>query len=737
MNQPIRIPAPSDPEPDKPRWLPWLAAGCLMLLLCVGCVGIVGVGGGYFAYTQFRAESTAEANATEIARRITESIATPASDTAVPTPPPDATLDGIDKIPPDTPTSAPTVPLSATPTATLTTLSLPVPGDIVQIPIPSRAVSDLARFYETDYPAHDYYDTAVRLNDHNGVRTITAAAYQPGDSQTFYNDTDAIEATLVAVTEHTYFWVEDGLNLEEAEVTAVANHFEADFYEPLTDLFGNVWDPGIDNDPRFSVLHISSSAADELGYFRSEDEYPQDLFDFSNEQEIIYLNMGELELANDLYYATLVHEVQHLIQWNVDPGETAWMNEGLSQLAEIYLGFTDTAETIDYLENPETQLNTWVYDDDKVYAHYAGAYLFLVYVWEQLGETAVQELARHPASGLTGVYAILEGYAPDISLEQFMANWAAANYLDNSIPPEAAVDGRYHYQNLTLRRPTFHSEAKPAQSFDELNTLPQFGVHYIDLRELRGPVTMSFAGDTAVPLIQPLLETLTETNPIATNSFWYAPAEDEMNARLTGLYDLSNVSEATLTYATWYDLEEEYDYAYLSISDDGGQSWQMLTPEHSSNGFLGPGYNGRSADEPDDQNGWLKENISLNDFAGRLIQLRIDVITDSGITGQGFAIDDIHITGHQLASFADGPENWQAEGFVLTGGWLPQKWSLLLIEEKIEGEPGPRITPLTLNDLNQGQWVLDIGKGGAVLMIMPQTPFAQNEANYWLNITQQ
>lgn len=728
MNQPIRIPSPSDPEPNKSRWLLWLVGGCLFMMLCLGCVGIVGLGGGYYAYTQFSAAMTADATATDIARQLSENPATPISDTAVPTPPPNPTADSIDKIPADTPTPAPP---GETPTTTAPTLALPIPAGIVQIPIPAAAAQNLQQLYLTDFPVHDYYETAVRLDEYSGPRTITAPTYQPGDGRTFYNDDAEIEATLVAVTENTYFWVAEDVNINTADVIAAANQFEEAYYDPLVQLFGTVWQPGVDNDPRFSVLHLGSSSADELGYFRTEDVYPQSLFDYSNEQEIIYLNMGELEMGEDLYFATLVHEVQHLIQWNMDPGETAWMNEGLSQLAEIYLGFTDTADTLDYLENPATRLNSWNYEDDAVYAHYAGAYLFLVYIWEQLGDTAVQELARHPATGMAGVYAILQGFAPDLSLEQFTANWAAANYLDNGSNAEAPVDGRYHYQNLALRRPTLHQEAEPTQPYDEVDTLPQFGVHYIDLRDLRGPTTISFAGDTAVSLIDANL------NQTADDPFWYAPAVDEMNARLTGLYDLSNVSQATLTYSTWYDLEEGYDYAYLSISTDGGQTWQLLTPKHNSRGDYGRGYNGRSATKPDAENGWLEESISLNNFTGQPIQLRIDVITDAGITGQGFAIDNIHVTGHEEASFTDGPENWQAEGFVLTSGWLPQRWSVLLIEEKVEGETGPRITSLALDDLNRGQWLVDIGKGGAVLMIMPQTPFANNQANYWLNINPQ
>jgi len=262
------------------------------------------------------------------------------------------------------------------------------------------------------------------------------------------------------------------------------------------------------------------------------------------------------------------------------------------------------------------------------------------------------------------------------------------------------------------------------ETLDTVETLDQFGVHYINLNELRGPTTISFAGDTAANLI----DAATDDG----NIFWYAPAVDETNARLTAVYDLTNAAEANLSYAVWYDLEEEYDFAYVSVSTDGGTTWELLRPEHDSSGDYGPAYNGRSADEPAARNGWLKENISLNEYLGQPVHIRFDVFTDSGITGQGFAVDNITLTDYQTATFTDGPEGWQGEGFVLSGGRLPQSWSVLLIEEGT----APTVTTLPLDAHNRGQWTVEIGKGGGVLVIMPQTPFVQTPATYWLNVTQ-
>jgi immune inhibitor A len=542
-----------------------------------------------------------------------------------------------------------------------------------------------------------------------------------GETTEFYNGTESINATLVAMTEHVYFWVEDGLDLDPEAVREAAVRFESEFYPQLIRLFGEVWTPGIDGDPRFSVLHAENGTSDELGRFNSEDEFPRSLYRYSNEQELIYMNMAELSLGSNLYYGTLVHEVQHLIQWHIDPSETVWLNEGLSQLTELYVGFDDTAPSIDYLEQPEIRLNSWNYDDEQVYAHYAGAYLFSVYLWEQLGDAAIQELARHPANGMASVWAVLQGYLPDTSLEQFAAAWAAANYLDdeNAARP-------YFYESLNLRQPYVAAKLEPADpSLERLEEMEQFGVHYIDLSSLRGETTITFAGDTAVDLIS--------SPPRSGAQMWYAPGIDDMNAKLTATFDLTGVSQATLRYAVWYDLEEDYDYAYVSASVDGGLTWDILLPTNRTSGEFGPAYNGRSADETGAVDGWLKQSIDLTTYAGQMVQVRFEVLTDGGISERGFALDDISIP--ELGYESDVEEvtdGWQADGFVQMGWQVPQKWSVLLIEEG----PNPTVATLALNPSNQGQWTLDIGKGGGVLVIMPQTAFTNETATYWLTVEQ-
>ena len=712
---------PFAPPANNNRRIWLIVGGCLAIFLCLGCLTI---GLGYYAWVEFGDEILSEfATATPDQRNDDPD--------EEPTSAPSEGREGL--ITPtaaiaEAPTDPPANPATATPKPPATaevpsseTFSAEIPSEIDQRPLPDRAEDDLTLLYSSNYPAHDYFETAVRLGQADlGERTLITNAHSVGDTEQFYNDTDRIDATLVAVTEHANFWVEDGLNLDQAELIEAANRFENEFYPQLVRLFGEVWTPGIDGDPRFSVLHAVNGSSDELGRFNSEDEFPSSLYRYSNEQELIYMNMGELTLGSDLYFGTLVHEVQHLIQWYIDPSETVWLNEGLSQLAEIYVGFDDTAPSIDYLEQPEIRLNSWDYEDERVYAHYAGAYLFSVYLWEQLGDAAIQELVRHPANGMASVWAILQGYQPDTTLEQFTAAWAAANYLDDD-----NAERPYYYQSLRIRQPTITAKLESEETLERLEEMEQFGVHYIDLSDLRGDTTITFAGDTAVDL--------TDGPPRSGEQMWYAPGVDDMNAQLTATFDLTDVDQATLKYAVWYELEDDYDYAYISVSADGGQTWDILLPSHYTSGEYGPAYNGRSADHNDAVDGWLKQSVTLNTYVGQVIQVRFDVLTDGGINERGFAIDDISIAelGYESNVELDA-DGWQADGFVQIGWQIPQKWSVLLIEDG----PNPVVTTLALNESNQGQWTLPIGKGGGVLVIMPQTSFTNATATYWLTVEQ-
>ena len=697
-------PSYSESQPKKSdRTTKILLGGCLGLFVCFACFIGLGIAG----YALF--ESTADVAETTAPNpnRNTEVAELEPTATAVPQKLPTATVEIV-------PTKADTAVAPPEPTATI--ISIGAPKTIDQTFIPPSTYDDLTTLLTADYPSNDYFETANRLGNFNITeRTVPASKYAIGDVQEFYNGEDLIDAELVEITEHAYFWLETSLDIDHDTVADAAQTFESQYYPITLAVFGTYWSPGVDQDPRFSILHVAEGTSGELGRFSSIDEYPKSLYDTSNEQEIVYLSMDELDVGEELYFGTLIHELQHLIQWNIDPSEALWVNEGLSQLSEIMVNLY-TSDVRDYLLNPETPLNTWNFDEPELYSHYAASYLFMIYFWEQLGDTAVQELATHPANGMAGIQQIINDYLPEVTFTQFVGNWAAANYIDDVF---AGPD--YYYDSLDFKKPTFVEVANDLP-FEFEAELDQFGVNYIDLLDLRGPVQIKFAGDT--------LQNLSSTRPPSGNKMWFAPAVDEMDAQLTAAFDLSDVTQATLEYAIWYDLEPDYDYAYVSASTDNGTTWDILLTDESDAGEFGPAYNGSSTDVV--KSGWLNESISLNEYVGQTVLIRFEVLTDSDITNLGVAIDDIAIPelNNYLSTVEENSEGWQSSGFVPVGYQLPQQWSVQLIQDG----PEPTVTEFPLSTFNQGILDVEIGKGGAVLVIVPTTPFTRETANYWVSI---
>lgn len=585
----------------------------------------------------------------------------------------------------------------------------PVPPQIEQQLPPERAARDFASLFAASPPVHDYFDAAEELGRADyGDRTVEGAPAKLGDRQTFFTNDGPRPTELVYEDELATYWVEVGLAIDRPALVAAAGRLRDRYYPILSRTFGQEWRPGVDGDPRFAVLHVLSAPDTyELGYFVDENQYPRALFDRSNEREMVYLNMVQLD-QGALYDGTLVHEVQHLIQWNLDANEDKWFNEGLAQVAETLVGL-DTVDPHAYGEQTNVRLDRWSEQAPEIHAHYAGSYLYLLYFWEQLGDAALSELARHPANGLAAVRAVLAGHRPGLSLEQFTADWATALLLDGE-----ADDARYQIAGAKLAQPFFANRVRQLP-FDAVTASEQYAIDYIDL-DFTGPATITFAGDSVVALLPP---------PPDGGTVWYAPPANSGRSQLTAEVDLRGMAHATLEFEVWHDLEPAYDFAYLSASTDGGQTWRPLRSDSSLLGAYGPAWGGRSGDPDEEEPGWVRGSVSLNGYTGRMVLLRFDVVTDFEVFGRGFAV-----AGLAVPQLDEQPE-WVPAGFVETGATLPQRWEVRLIRE---GQT-PEVIPLALDSLNRGRLDVELGPDGGVLVVTPLTPFVESPANYWLSVT--
>jgi len=532
-----------------------------------------------------------------------------------------------------------------------------------------------------------------------------------------------IIARLRVQTEHVAMWVEEGVWHDVRQLEEAAAFFETQVYPTVRAAFGSEWTPGVDNDPHIHVLHATGLGEGVMGYTSSADEFPRALYPFSNEAEMITVHAGCVEVGSPAYYALLARQFQRLIQWFQDRNEERWVKEGLAELAVRLNGLDPGWVERAYLEDPDTSLTVW--EDEEAAPHRGAAYLFATYFYERLGDEGTRTLVAQSPNGAAGFDAALAELDAALTFEDLLAEWLAANYLDGE---PALDDPRYGYATLDLERPA------PAAIYESYPvtvdaSVQQFGADYILLRgddDLR----IQFTGATATPLLDVL--------PHSGRYFWWSNRADESLTTLTRAFDLSKVSDveqATLTYWAWYDVEQDYDYATVEVSTDGGEWWQVLsTPSGTgANPYAnnpGWGYTGPSGDPP----GWIQEQVDLSSYAGGEVLVRFAYLTDEAVTGAGLLLDDVAIPEIGYADDVEtGEDGWEAAGFIRSDNLVVQRYLVLLIGL------GDTITVerLPVEQDQTAEWTVPLGSEGwreAVLVLSGLAPLTTHAALYHLAI---
>jgi hypothetical protein len=617
-------------------------------------------------------------------------------------------------------------------------LPTPVPPSDVSAPRPEV----LEALDQAELPPRDRYDLALRFLDVPAAPTLLPAppAYQVGDVDSFWVDNDdtntvvRVEAELVYVTPVVYMWVERGQPYDQQALIASADHFTNVIYPTNRTYFGSEPLPGIDGDPRLHILHSTELGSGVAGYFYSPNEYPASIASYSNEREIFFINISNTPPGSTYYDSVLAHEFQHMIHWNVDRNEESWLNEGLSELA-VYLNGLGESDFIPYfLYAPDLQLNDLAEDDTGEV--YGASFLFTSYFLQRFGQDALRLLVSSPLNGLEGVDAVLDEIGADVTAEQVFGDWVIANLLnDSSVPP-----GVYGYPDL--------SDLPPVQPTAEVHTFPasssvlqvhQYGTDYINLYG-PGRLNIHFEGSQQIRIL-PTSTLDTDGDPATDDAFvWWSNRGDESDATLTRSFDLSGVSQAVLEYDVWYSIEEGWDYAYLTISTDGGQTWTILPTPHTTNSnphgnAYGPGYSGESADQPGaDAEGWLHESIDLSRYAGQSIMVRFELVTDDAVNLPGLAIDNICLRAVEFCDDAEQESGWEARGFVRQNNVLPQQFLVQVVVRSADGTI--QVLPIPLDQTNRGDLTVTLdGVGPATLVVSALTRHTTEPATYRYEIT--
>jgi len=278
----------------------------------------------------------------------------------------------------------------------------------------------------------------------------------------------SLSATLRHVSSNAYFYIEDrywdSLNSYQKaflnnNVSVLAQEFDNNIYPKEIQFWGTEPNPGIDNDPKITVV-MEDLITGNGGYFDASNEYSKNSSNNSNEREIIFVSVESGSLAKMF----LGHEFQHLISFNQKEllrkvQEDIWFNELRSEYSVSLLGYNDNfynsnlqRRVSTFLENQSDGLTEW----PNVSADYAQVALFGQYLLEQFGQSILNETLQSPMTGIDSINLFLKNNNYPEKFSNVFENWTIANYLN-----DVSMDKRYGYQREELK----NIHVIPQQSF--------------------------------------------------------------------------------------------------------------------------------------------------------------------------------------------------------------------------------------------------------------------------------
>jgi len=400
------------------------------------------------------------------------------------------------------------------------------------------------------------------------------------------------------------------------------------------------------------------------------------------------------------YDSTLSHEWQHLLHYELAPGDELWMNEGCSMYAEYLTGYgIDPDYPNSYFATPDNSLIEWGDQGDiNILADYGAAALWTMYLADRYGAEFLRLyfLLGAPQYGIHGIDGI--NYAlyflhynerfPDV-----YRDWKIANLLRTDSPGA----GRYNYKSLNLNGPEYipvrlyEIDGLPVPStrgtdfgntitilgYDtEVSKVGRWGTDYIAFYDWDHPGHIYFDGDDVVIPPPPHLWTLTADG-------WYSGTGVDLADEFIVSNAYVDPSNPTLTMVTKYGLESFWDFGFVQVSTDGGATWASLanaytTFDHDPAAHPDivanlPGFTDYNPDWPS----WTTMSFDLTAYAGQNVMVGFHYMTDWATTYEGWWINSADVSGIALTLtpwVATAPASFQVtiiRMYVVDGDYIP------------------------------------------------------------------
>ncbi|WP_346839012.1 immune inhibitor A domain-containing protein [Microbulbifer sp. SAOS-129_SWC] len=145
----------------------------------------------------------------------------------------------------------------------------------------------------------------------------------------------------------------------------------------------------------------------------------------------------------------------------------------------------------------------------------------------------------------------------------------------------------------------------------------------------------------------------TYTVPTSGEYAYYSGRGNALNNYMLVPVDLRGATSAKVDFKAWYDIEQDWDYAFVGVYNAAGLTpiaGNISTTSSPHNQNPGYGITGASG-------GWKDAEFDLSAYAGQQFYLVFYYWTDGAVANPGFYADDIQVTADGATLLADDAES--------------------------------------------------------------------------------
>lgn len=398
------------------------------------------------------------------------------------------------------------------------------------------------------------------------------------------------------------------------------------------------------------------------------------------------------------YESTTAHEYQHLLHDDHLPGDPSFMDEACSMFAEQVCGYPiDYSKISWFLSTPDNSLTDW--GDQTGYntlADYGSSYLWALYLtdhfgWDFMGRYTqgldevgdlIPDLPNAPIPRLSALL-------PDgIDFYNVYHDWRIANLIHSDSPG----NGRYNYDSIDLADyhpirihdlegveipwtlgSTFPTITEPYTAqpdglyLGDLELNP-FSTDYIRFPDLRFDNNIYFNGDEFADYSAEWVIFDSPGKPFNAldGAWWSGPHMVLKDVLLVGEVDVPEVhKKAKLDLLTYWDIEDYWDYGFVQVSTDNGETWTSLANEYTTE-ICDPNCHNKMKDYLPGLTSWtyfitgkmykpITMSFDLSAYAGEEILIGFRFMTDWGTEYDGWFIVDASVN-HESIELAPAPK---------------------------------------------------------------------------------